>query len=58
MPIPITVTDKEYRKARLLLRKEKEVVCLDRAAHTLYLLVARDLLLSGQNVNARIVKGY
>lgn len=58
MAIPVTTTDKEYRKAKLLLRKEKEVVCLDQASHVLYLLVARDMLLRGQNVNAQIVKGY
>ncbi len=58
MSIPVPTSEQEYRKAKLLLRKEKEVICLDQASHVLYLLVARDMLLRGQNVNAQIVKGY
>ena len=58
MSIPATTTTKEYNKAKLALRKETEIVCLDTAAPVLYLLVARDMLLRGQTVNAQIVKGY
>lgn len=58
MPEPVLTTTKEYNKAKLALRKEKEIICLDKSAHVLYLLVARDMLLRGQDVKAQIVKGY
>jgi hypothetical protein len=58
MSVPVLTTTKEYNKAKLALRKETEIVCLDKAAHVLYLLVARDMLLRGQEVKAQIVKGY
>lgn len=58
MPEPVLTTTKEYNKAKKTLRAEKEIICLDRSAHALYLLVARDMLLRGQDVTAKIVKGY
>lgn len=58
MSTSVLTTTKEYNKAKKMLRIEKEVVCLDKDAHVLYLLVARDMLLRGQDIKAQIVKGY
>lgn len=58
MGIPVLTTTKEYNKAKKALRTEAEIICLNKDAHVLYLLVARDMLLRGQEVKAQIVKGY
>jgi hypothetical protein len=58
MSIPVVTTQEEYKKIEKILSKEKEVTCLDKNAHVLYLLVARDMLLRGKDVKATITKGY
>jgi len=56
MSTQIPITPKELRSIRKVLRNDKEVVCLDETAYLKTLLVARDLLMRGVMVNAKITQ--
>lgn len=58
MSIPVVASQAAYNEAIKQLRAQKEVICLNKSVHVFYLLVAREILLQGRDVKAKIVKGY
>ena len=58
MSIQVPISPQELRKIRKHLRKQQDIVCCDKNVHVLHLLVAKDMLMMGKTVAAKIVKGY
>jgi hypothetical protein len=54
----VPVTRREIRKIKTTLRKQEQVVCLDSVAYVKTPLVGQGMLVSGEEVKAKIVKGY
>jgi hypothetical protein len=54
MGIPIAITPTELRRLQKALRTNTEIVCLDHAAYVKTLLVARDLLMNGEEKVAKV----
>jgi hypothetical protein len=54
----VPVTRREIRKIKATLRKQEQVVCLGPVAYIKTLLVGQGMLASGEEVKAKIVKGY
>lgn len=58
MSISVPITPSELKTLQRQLRKEQNFVCIDSAVHVKVLLVARDMLMRGKDVKAKIIKGY
>jgi len=56
--IEIGITQKEMTAIRKQLRTQTEFICVDPKVHVVALLVGRDMLMRGQTVKAKIVKGW
>lgn len=54
MSIPVPITPKELRDLRKILRHNPVVVCVGRDAYLKTVLVARDLLLRGEENIAKV----
>lgn len=54
MSIPVMITPKELRQLRRELKRRNTIVCLDDNAYLKTLLVARDMLIHGENVKTPI----
>lgn len=58
MSIEVSITEKELREIKRVLRKKSDCICLCEDAYLKVLLVAHEMLMTGKDVNAKIVKGY
>lgn len=54
----VPITQQEVKQLEKLLKTQENVLCLDQIAYVKALLVARQMLVEGKNVKAKIVKGY
>lgn len=58
MSIPIEMTISQYNKIKRQLQTKDKITCLDKQSHIRVTLVALELLKTGQDVKAQIIKGY
>lgn len=58
MSISVPIEQREARKIGRLLAKHDALICLDPLTYVKALLIAKDRLMRGREVNAQIVKGF
>lgn len=58
MSYPVVVTADEVSKVERELKKKRDIICLDETAHLKTLLIAREMLMRGKDVPAKVIKGY
>jgi hypothetical protein len=58
MAIQININLTDYKKLAKALSTTDELICLDASMHIRALLVAREMLIQGEDVKAKIIRGY